>query len=53
VIRLLFFPTQPKPLFAAQALSKTGAESTKALPETSPISVWMKCNNSFNFSLIT
>lgn len=27
----------PKPLFAAHALSSTGAESTKALPPTSPI----------------
>ena len=37
MIKLEFLPTQPSPLFAAQAFSKIGAESTNALPETSPI----------------
>ena len=36
-MRFVFFPTQPKPLFEAHARSKIGAESTNALPETSPI----------------
>ena len=52
-ISIPFLPIQPKPLFFAQALSKTGAESTKALALTSPILSSIKCTKSFRCCLIT
>ena len=51
--RLLFLPIQPKPAFFAHALSKTGAESTKARPPTSPIFWLIVSNSSFNLFFIT
>src|SRR5690606_29954697 len=36
LIKLVFLPIQPNPDFCAHALSKTGAESTKTRPPTSP-----------------
>jgi hypothetical protein len=53
VIKLEFLPTHPKPLLAAHAFSKIGAESTNALPETSPIFSLIKYNSSFTFSFTT
>ena len=52
-IRLVFLPIQPKPLFFAQALSITGAESTNTRPSTSPISKWIYFIKAFSLSFIT
>src|SRR4051812_27379795 len=53
VIRFPFLPIHPRPLFLAQALSRTGAESTNPLPENDPISNCIVDIKVLSLSLIT
>ena len=52
IIRV-FLPIQPSPDFSAQALSITGAESTKTLALKSPIFSIKDDSNFFSLFLIT
>ena len=52
-IKLVFLPIHPRPDFFAQALSITGAESTKTLPFISPTKFLILESNSLNLALIT
>ena len=53
LIKFVFLPIQPNPLFFAQALSSIGAESTNILAFTSPIFSFKIETKFFNLSFIT